>query len=232
MPDVSDDQVNALMAIDARLKPPAPDPLRAEMRAIHDDLVAGVRAGKIDAAKMSAHYETLDKAADARAELQRAAFTELHDLLKMRQRHAVVVVLRKRMSEESQEPRAPDGGAPPDPKKATLDGMAKDLSLDPAQKAAVGALLASLPPQEAPHTPEKTLRLRTILATFESDEFDAKKLDVGIVPGKKAHEAVAPHVDFITKLVALLRPAQREKLAARVDKQRGFIGGIGTYDED
>jgi hypothetical protein len=71
-----------------------------------------------------------------------------------------------------------------------------------------------------------------LLAAFERDGFDAKRFDLGVVPGKKPHDAIAPHVDLVTRLVAILLPDQRLRLAASLAKQRGAIGGVGAHDED
>jgi hypothetical protein len=109
--------------------------------------------------------------------------------------------------------------------------MAASLGLDAGQKSQIAALYAKLPPKDAAYVEERKARIRLIIATFESDAFDSKKLDLGFIPGKKTHEAVVPYVDFFSKVVPILRPNQREKLAGILDKQHGLIGGLGTYDE-
>ena len=72
-------------------------------------------------------------------------------------------------------------------------------------------------------------RMDTLLTAFEADAFDAKKMDMAIMPGKKPHEMLDKHVQFFTQLLPLLKPEQREKLAASMDR-RTTTGNMGRPD--
>ena len=63
------------------------------------------------------------------------------------------------------------------------------------------------------------------LAAFEKDGFDAKKLDLSMAPGKKAHDMIDQHVQFFSGLLGIVKPEQRDKLAATME--RPGAGGFG-----
>jgi hypothetical protein len=57
-------------------------------------------------------------------------------------------------------------------------------------------------------------RADALLSAFAQDGFDAKKVDFGVVAGKSAHELIEREVRFLSQLLTILRPEQRDPLAA------------------
>lgn len=231
LPDLKDAQKATLSKIEDGLGGASPS--RTEMKALHDDLMAGIRAGKIDAAKMKAHYDAIDLAVKARQDKEAEAINGIYAALEPAQRKALAAALRTKFAEREAKMAErmkgmPDGG-PPDWTKRRLEHLTKDLGLDDAQQKSVGALLAKTPSPAAMDAArgEMKKKVDALLTAFEKDGFDAKKLDLQTIPGKKAHDGVAQHVDFVTGMLAVLKPEQREKLAASMDKPMGGPGGPG-----
>lgn len=200
---------------------------RAEMKASHDDLVAGVKSGKIDAAKMDAHLALMEKASKARQEREAEALDKLHALLDPAQRAATVATVKA--MEEKREARmkarmadagaahdggGADGGARVFNARTRLENMTKDLALEPDQAKKVQAML----PKDDPKTDlreEAKKRSDATLEAFQKDELDAKKLELD---PKKALQPMADTVKFLTQLVPILTPIQRDKLVVKVER--------------
>jgi hypothetical protein len=62
-------------------------------------------------------------------------------------------------------------------------------------------------------------RADALMSAFAQDGFDAKRLDLGIASGKSPHELIEREVRFLSQLLAVLRPEQRDKLA--VTREQG-----------
>jgi hypothetical protein len=60
-------------------------------------------------------------------------------------------------------------------------------------------------------------RVDTLIAEFPKDTFDAKKLDLN-GGGKTPHEGMEHMAAFDTALLGVLKPEQREKLAAGLER--------------
>ncbi len=58
-------------------------------------------------------------------------------------------------------------------------------------------------------------RMEAVLTAFEADVFDAKKVDLLGSPGKTPHEGLEKDTKFLSQLLPILTPEQREKLAAQ-----------------
>lgn len=199
---------------------------RSEMKASHDDLVAGVKSGKIDAAKMDAHLALMEKASKARQDREADALGKLHALLDPAQRAATVAAVKA--MEEKREARmrarmadagaAHDGGADGGVRvfnaRTRLENMTKDLALEPDQAKKVQAML----PKDEPKTDlreEAKKRSDATLEAFQKDELDAKSLEID---PKKATQPMAETVKFLTQLVPILTPIQRDKLVVKVER--------------
>jgi Spy/CpxP family protein refolding chaperone len=59
-------------------------------------------------------------------------------------------------------------------------------------------------------------RTETLLAAFEKDGFDAKKADAFDV--KKSRVALEEETKLLQQILPILKPEQREKLAAKMEK--------------
>jgi Spy/CpxP family protein refolding chaperone len=233
---LTDEQKDSLDKIEASLKADD-DGIRTAMKAFRTDLIAGVKAGKIDSTKMTADDAVVDKAFTDHQTQEAAALDSLHTLLDPTQRAAAVASVRaknadreKRMTGWMQAKEA-DGGAP-DFSKKRLAKLTTDLTLDAGQQKQVAAILAK---QNDPPNPtamqarwdDHKKRTETLLTGFASDTFDAKAADLKILPGKTAHEPTEHMVAFFTALLPVLHPDQRDKLAATMDRPFGAGGGPG-----
>lgn len=236
--DLSQTQQDSLDKVETALKD-GDDGLRAAMRAFRSDLVAGVHAGKLDTAKLAVDDGPVDRAiADHRAR-EAGALDSLHALLGVPQRAALVAAVKARQAEhearvaEWLQAKEADGGAL-DWTKRRLDRLTTDLSLDAAQQKQVAAILAraSEPPGAAgmqARWQDHKKKADAVLAAFGSDPFDAKKLDLGVMPGKTAHDAMDHMVAFFSQLLPVLHSDQRDKLATSVDRPFGErMGGMGA----
>jgi len=145
------------------------DGIRTAMKSFRGDLVAGVRAGKLDTAKLTGDDGIVDKAIADHQSKEAAALDSLHSLLTPVQRPALVANIRAKQADheshmtEWMQGKGGDGG--------TVDWT--------------------------------------------------KKLDLGMMPGKTAHDPMDHMVAYYTQLLPILHPDQRDKLATSMDKPFG-----------
>ncbi len=212
---------------------------RDEMKALHTTLVAGIRAGKLDQAKIDADLAALDKAANDRKEKEATALNDIYAALEPAQRTEIVTKLRERQASQERRMAArmgarADGGAPDGGARGAMNGakrierLTRDLDLDAEQQKKAQAIAPkdeakAPPPAEARAEAKK--HMDALLAAFEKDGFDAKKLE--IADQKRAKAAASEEVKLIAGLLPILKPEQREKLAVRMEKQPG-PGGPGA----
>jgi hypothetical protein len=233
---LKDDQKSSLDTIEANLKTDD-EGVRTAMTAFRADLVAGVRGGKLDTAKLTADNVLVDKAIANHQAKEAEALDSLHALLDSTQRASLVASVRSRQAEREVRmggwmlAKESDGGAP-DWAKRRVDKLTADLGLDADQQKQVAAILAkaSDPPSAdgmKSRWDEMKKRMDALLAAFASDTFDAKTTDLTIMPGKTAHDPMDHMVIFFSKLLPLLHPDQRDKLATGLDKPFGSGGGPG-----
>jgi Spy/CpxP family protein refolding chaperone len=203
----------------------------AEMRTAHADLIDGLKANKIDMTKMQAHYAEIDKLAQARQDEEATALNGLYALLDPTQRKMVTASVRTDQAEREAKwaARANDGGAgdaggPGDAWKGRLERMTNELDLDAAQQKSVSALLAKAPSEGAQRTESKK-RMDALLTSFEGATFDAKKQ--ALDGSSKPHDMLDRQVQFLSQLLPILKPEQRDKL---VVKMRPPASGMGRRD--
>jgi Spy/CpxP family protein refolding chaperone len=190
-----------------------------EVKAARADLATGIKAGKVDAGKLEPRLQTLDKLASARAERAATALGGLHALLEPAQRQKLVTDFKaaKFPADGASEG---DGGAAIASKRR-LGWMTRDLDLDADQKKKVDAIKLDHKSGEALR--EGPRQVEAMLPEFEKDGFDAKKQTLTGVYGLRA--LVENEAYLATQLLPILKPEQREKLAAQLDKDKGH-GGI------
>jgi Spy/CpxP family protein refolding chaperone len=195
----------------------------AAHKAFQVDLVAFIRASKVDAAKLTADYAAMDKAVLAGQGREADALNGVHAALDAGQRQALVdQVKAKRAAREAREHPmlAPDGGAP-DWTKRRLDRLTMELGLDDTEKKAVAALMAKdttmTPAAVQARKDAAQKRVDALLTAFATDTFDAKKVDLGM-GSKTPHDGIERMATFTTGLIGILHPDQREKLAVRTER--------------
>ena len=137
---LTDDQKTKLDAIEDGLKPDAAARPGKELSAVHDDVVAGVKAGKIDTAKVDTDWDTAQKAMQPMMDKEADALNQLHGLLDATQRKALTASIRAKNAErdakmaDKMAKKDDDKTAQADHQKKILDKMTKDLTLDDASR--------------------------------------------------------------------------------------------------
>jgi len=207
------------------------DGVRSAMKAFRADLAAGIKAGKLDAAKLTADGSAVDQAIAVHKAKEAEALESLHALLDTTQRTALVAALRARQGEReghaTEWMRAKDAsGAPIDWSKRRVEKLTTDLGLDASQQTQVAAMLTKAhdPPNAAglqSRWEERRNRVDALLTAFAGDTFAAKSLDLNILPGKTAHEPMDHLVSFASLLLPILRPDQLGKFAGSLDRPFG-----------
>jgi len=194
----------------------------SEMKEYHTALVAQVRAGKIETAKLDPLQAAAEKSMKARREKEAEALNGLYAALEPAQRKALVAAVRAKQAAHKPDPAKAEAHA-----KERLAHLTKQLDLDAAQQKKVEPLLAKEAPPAAMQE-EMKKHADAVLGAFEGEGFDAKKLEPKTPPGAGG---MAAHVQFYVALLPILKPEQREKLAAGMDKPRGGEAGGPTEEE-
>jgi Spy/CpxP family protein refolding chaperone len=222
--DLSDDQKTAIAKLEEPLQG---DPgSHREMSALHADLVASVKEGKIDAAKIASDESAVAKVLSAREEEQASALSGLHDVLTPAQRGLVADAVRAARGRAS--PTAPPAGAA-DWAAHRLDRMKAQLVLDEDQQKQVAAVLARDAPTPAAiqaHSDAVKKQTEAIASAFERDTLDPKKLDLSPTPGKKPTDGIDRQIKYVAQLVPIFTPGQRDRFAALMEHPRDR-GGRG-----
>ncbi len=225
--DLSDDQKTAVAKLEESLQT---DPgSHKEMSALHADLVASVKDGKLDAAKIAADEAAVAKVLSAREEEQATALTGLHDALTPAQRGAVADAVRAARGRPL--PAMPQGA--PDWSTRRLDRMKSQLVLDQDQQKEVAAVLTrSAPTPASVQAHADTLKKQTeaVASAFERDTFDAKKVDLSSSPGKKVTDPFDREVKYIGSLLPILTPGQRDRFASLMEHPRDRPGRDSITD--
>lgn len=205
--------------------------MKASAKDLHTDLLAGIKAGKIDTAKLEPRYAAIEKAAQVTHEKEAEGLNALHAALDATQRKAAVADVRAKMAARENKmghrdgPGGPDGGRGPGAKRS-IDRLTRGLDLDAEQQKKVDAIAAKDDGKGGrPDPAEMKKRVETLLAAFEKDTFDAKKVDA--FDAKKARGMMDHESKVLVQLVPVLKPEQREKLAAKMEKGQSPHGRRG-----
>ncbi len=207
---------------------PAPG-ARDDQKAARDELLAGVRAGKIDPQKLDARRADEDKAQAARHAKELEVLGALHAALSPAERKALVARLREQQGPRDAHATEKVGkGAPHgDPtgfatKRA--ERLTKQLELDPAQQKKLEAWVAkdrpeaTTPQAKQAERDEARRRVEALWSAFEADTFDPKKLEP-LPTAPRGKSRAARELEFLAGLLPILRPDQRERLAASMEKK-------------
>jgi Spy/CpxP family protein refolding chaperone len=197
---------------------------------IHADLAAQIRAGSMNPTKIQSDEGAAVSAVQSHMSKEADILNGLHGVLDGTQRRAAVAAVRARMSgrTEAQAGTAAQGGtsggetmSDQDMANKKLEHLTRKLDLDANQQQQVGAIIAQEQRPEGMSTmmEERQRRMDAILAGFESDSFDARTLmPPASAIGDMVQMTTNRHVDFLTKIVPILRPEQREKLAMTIER--------------
>ena len=215
-------------------------------RAIDDlktDLAAAIRAGAIDAARMKRHEQTISSAIRAHRVKKVDALDELHAMLDGPARGAVVSAVRARLADrEDGEPpsilgaRGTGPTGPVDSLKHRLDLLKGELSLDAEQHKRIAGLPMIKDEERALQKIEgfrdqRRKRAEALLGAFPTDAFDAKAV-VAPTSQKAPGQVTKQGVAFVSRLLAILKPEQREELASKIDEIWTFVDPLREHDGD
>jgi hypothetical protein len=179
------------------------------------DLVAGIRAGKIDMTKLKADEADIDAAVAAAQAAEADELNALHGVLDEATRQSIADVAKARRARfEGPKPgSAPDAGVV-DLAKRHLEKVTAELSLDDGQQKRVAVLLArqglaAAPAVEQARRDAMHKRVDALLAAFPQDSFDAHKLDLSGPSGKAPHERLDEAATFAAGMLSILNLGQR-----------------------
>jgi Spy/CpxP family protein refolding chaperone len=245
--ELTDAQKTAIEGALSKAAPGRPNERGPKDSAAFVELAAGVRAGKIDSASVLAKIDGDLRGGEGPGAAMAEGIQTLHATLTKEQRRALVDIVKKRMEEhgtpgmradmdgdrgpgrgrpDKDGARGPEGARGDMPRGGPLGFMLHSLNLTDAQRESVEkALAAQRPaaPDEAAmkknHDAFRT-EMSARLEAFAADSFDAKAF---VAPPAGA-EGFGPkqHMERMVKdlavVVPLLDPAQRETLAAQLEK--------------
>jgi Spy/CpxP family protein refolding chaperone len=226
--ELKPEQKAALDKIDDDQRGPEGDQRGIDMRQVREILASGVKAGKIDPAKLDAHYKTVESAAKARQEREAKALNSLHAALEPAQRKTLVAAVRAKNAKREErldKPRAKSEDREAKHAQRELERLTNELSLDAAQQKKVETLIAKKPKPDMKATMEAgKKRMDTLLTAFEADTFDAAKLELS---DKNWKGALEHRISYLNELSAILKPEQREKLAQSLPEHEGMSKRLG-----
>lgn len=165
-------------------------------------LARGVRTGKLDAASLEPELQALEKAALAERSKVSDALSALHQILDAEQRKALVSAL---------EAKRPDFAKGVGRHHGPEMGMLRGLDLTDAQRDQLRALKQDRMATKHEH-------MKKLFESFAGERFDSKEL-AGPEPRKHA----LAKVEGLSALIGVLDPAQREKLATRLEAGPGKL---------
>jgi Spy/CpxP family protein refolding chaperone len=242
--DLKDDQKAKVDAAEKTAHAGATEASREAMKTaakdLHTDLIAGVRAGKIDTSKLEPRFTAVEKVIGDSQAKDAEALTALHAALDTTQRKAVTANVRAKQALREEKMAhhegmdagmaAADGGKGGWTSKHSVDRLTHGLDLDADQQKKVDAIVAkedaAKPGPGRPDPAEMKKNVEAMLTAFEKDTFDAKKLDM--FDAKKARGPMEQEAKLLAQLVPILKPEQREKLAAKMEKGPSPHGGRGA----
>jgi hypothetical protein len=203
----------------------------AAFKALRSDLAAQVRAGAIDQAKVQADEGAAATALQAHIAKEADTINGLHAALDPSQRKAAVAAVRARQSGRAEaQPGARNAASSEDIAKRRLAHLTRELGLDDAQQQQqVASLLAAQPAPKEPRMEERQHRMDVLLTAFEADTFDAKTAvpAPAVSPADTIREGTDREVAFLSKLLPILKPDQRDKLATSMETR-----GMRDHDDD
>ena len=199
---------------------------------LNADLAAQVRVGAIDPARVQADEAAITTALQAHVTQEVEALNRLHATLDPAQRVAAVNAVRSAQPGNTEEQAVPQGSAGP---ASLLDRLTRELGLDGDQQQQVAALLAERSGSADVDHARYEQHFQQVLSAFTDDSFDARTTLASMTPAPV--DIVQEHVErkaaFLSKLVPILRPDQRDKLATKIENRGPMGADHGDHgDED
>lgn len=203
--------------------------LGAAFQRLNADLAAQVRVGTIDPAHVQTDEAAITSALQSHITQEIEALNRLHATLDPAQRAAAVNAVRSAQAGSTEEQARPSGPAGP---AARLDRLTQELGLDADQQQQVAGLLSDR--SDAAHAADRAQyeqRFDQVLTAFANEDFDARATlgSMTPAPADVLQEQVETKAAFLSKLVPILRPDQREKLATKLEEHHR-MGGAGNGD--
>ncbi|MEO6574839.1 MAG: hypothetical protein ABIP89_13425, partial [Polyangiaceae bacterium] len=216
LPSLTDAQKATIDGLEGQLHDRDTAP-RDAMKAFSTDLAAQVRAGKIDLAKLKPDQLANEAAMKGMVDKQAKALGGLHDALDAAQRKAVVDAARAKSAAHEAKLGERDSGTA-DFTARKLERMTTELGLDAAQQKVIGALIAKQANGSGVDAMRDDMKkqMDATLTAFQADSFDAQKTFAQTM--SMAKTGLDKQVVFVSQLLPILRPDQREKLAASTEK--------------
>lgn len=201
--------------------------IRSGAKDLNADLVVGVKAGKIDMSRLEPRFAEMERSIKAQQGKEMEAIAALHAALTPAQRKTVTAEARAK--DAAREERfakhavaAGDAGKPGRAGRSRLERMTRDLDLDAEQQKKVAALTPSDGPPRGDPAEAKKQR-ESLYAAFEADAFDPTKVES--FDAKRLRGPIEEEAKIISSVLPILKPAQRDKLASKLESGRG--GGSG-----
>lgn len=184
----------------------------AAFRALREDVAEQIRAGAIQVASVRADEDRAAGAMTVHVDKGAETMNALHAALEPSQRAALVAAVRAMQPgrAEAQNPRA-----------TRIARLASDLALDAAQERRVSAML--LEQQAAiPVFDEPPANVDGVLDGFTSGSFDGwTTVPLPLAPPAETfRQGLDRDIDFLARLVPVLRPAQRVRLASMIEAHK------------
>jgi Spy/CpxP family protein refolding chaperone len=193
------------------------------LKEYQDHLAAAIRAGQVSVAAFHDDYAAVDKVEIEREQKQADALNALHKTLEPDARHALVASVRTRLGPMFRKRPELSLDAGTDVAnlpwvKHRVARLSGEVGLDDAQREKVVPIVAraTFSPQVTDaHKEEIHKHADALLDAFDKDDFDASKVDLSATgTHAPAHESLEHEAMIVAKILPLLTPAQREKLAA------------------
>jgi hypothetical protein len=184
---------------------------------LHQDLAAQVRAGAIDSTKLQGDATAAVGALDAHYNKETSALNQLHAALDPSQRLAAAETARTQLAE------AAAARATVDERAWRLERLTSELGLDAAQQQQVSTQLAAQLPASSTERALRQSMAQQLLSAFEADTFDAVTALPAATwsPGSTVRAEIERRASFLSQLLPILRPDQRDLLATQLENREG-----------
>jgi hypothetical protein len=224
---LTDAQKTQIDGLESKLRDRDTGP-RDAMKTLLSDLATQVRAGKVDASKLSPDETAIDAATKAMIDKQATALAGLHDAIDAGQRKALADAVTTNTAAREARAKAHEGDGG-DWTARRLDRLTSDLGLDAGQqKLALGFLMKQ--PSPPALREEMSKQMAAVLMAFQTDTFDASKALAPML--KTSHDAVDRQIAFTGQLLGVLKPEQRERFATSTMRPVGKGGPGETWSDD
>jgi hypothetical protein len=211
---LTDSQKSTLSTLDLKLGA-SKKAIGQSFQTLHMDLANQVRMGTIDTAKLQPDESVVVSALQTHMTQAADVLDQLHAALEAPQRAAAVAAVRAESSGRTEA----QAGASNMNDSSRLERLTSELGLDAEQQRQVAAWL-SASPAPAGQSPEgHGQRLEAVLTAFGGDSFDAKTTlqSASAPPAAMIRQHIERKTAFLSQLVPILRPDQREKLASEIE---------------